>query len=94
MNKILDDRNVQLSQQLEETKKHTTSATWKVFEENERLIAEVNDLRDRLAAATEPKRSCGATLQEGHTHRCSKYEHHKGGTHACGLCGRTWFAIR
>lgn len=61
---------------------------------NERLIAEVNDLRDRLAAATEPKRSCGATLQEGHTHRCSKYEHHKGGTHACELCGRTWFAIR
>lgn len=61
---------------------------------NERLVAEVNVLRDRLAAATEPKRSCGATLQEGHTHRCSKYEHHKGGTHACGLCGRTWFAIR
>jgi len=37
--------------ELEETKKHTTTATWKVFEENERLVAEVRNVENDLALA-------------------------------------------
>lgn len=49
MNEALDNSNIQLRQQLEETKKHTTSATWKVFEENERLVADLRRLTGTLA---------------------------------------------
>jgi peptidoglycan hydrolase CwlO-like protein len=36
--------NTKLRAELEETKKHTTSATWKVFEDNDRLVAKVREL--------------------------------------------------
>jgi hypothetical protein len=37
--------------ELEETKKHTTSATWKVFEENARLVAELRLVENDLGLA-------------------------------------------
>lgn len=43
--------------QLERTRKHTTSATWKVFEENERLVAELRRVKTLLADAEETIRS-------------------------------------
>lgn len=37
--------------ELEETKKHTTQATWGVFEENERLVIQIRGLENDLALA-------------------------------------------
>lgn len=90
--------------QLELTRKHTTSATWKVFEENERLVAELNRLASLLADAEETIRSwegikkavprpplapCTATMS---AHRCQA-QTRRGDQHAdrhqC-HCGVWW----
>lgn len=47
-----------LRAELEETRKHTTKATWKVFEENDRLVAKVRELEALNASLEEFNNDC------------------------------------